>query len=158
SLVPGVAGFRTTTFNHRMIFDPNCRPGLLDGNPAHEDLAEACRMIDPDFIVNVVLSPEGKLAQVVAGHYELAHREGCRTVDRMLRVEIEKPYDLIIASAGGFPVDIDLRQAHKGLENASLALQPGGTIVFYAECPNGAGIASFEEYINRYDTKKEMKA
>jgi len=61
SLVPGVAGFRTTTFNHRMIFHPNCRPGLLEGNPAHEDLVEACRMVDPDFIVNAVLSPEGKL-------------------------------------------------------------------------------------------------
>src|ERR1700722_8866414 len=107
SLVPGVAGFRTTTFNHRMIFDPNCRPGKLEGNPAHEDLAEACRMIDPDFIVNVILDPDARLVGVVAGHYELAHREGCKIVDRMLRVEVDEPYDGIIASAGGFPVDID---------------------------------------------------
>src|SRR5271157_1197525 len=91
SLVPGVAGFRTTTFNHRMIFDPDCRAGKLDGNPAHEDLLEGCRMVDPDFIVNVVLSPDGSLMRVVAGHYDLAHREGCRTVDRMLRAEIEEP-------------------------------------------------------------------
>jgi nickel-dependent lactate racemase len=156
SLVPGVAGFRTTTFNHRMIFDPNCRPGLLDGNPAHEDLAEACRMIKPDFIVNVVLAPDGGLIRVLAGHWEEAHREGCRTVDQMLRVEVEKPFDLIIASAGGFPLDIDLRQAHKGLENACLALRPGGSIVFYAQCPNGAGIKSFEDYVYRYND--EMKA
>lgn len=158
SLVPGVAGFRTTTFNHRMIFDPNCRPGVLDGNPAHEDLAEACRMVDPDFIVNVVPSPDGKLARAVAGHYELAHREGCRTVDQMLRVDVDKPYDLIIASAGGFPLDIDLRQAHKGLANASLALRPGGSILFCAECPKGAGIKSFEDYVNRYNTQAEMRA
>jgi nickel-dependent lactate racemase len=158
SLVPGVAGFRTTTFNHRMIFDPNCRPGLLEGNPAHEDLAEACRMIGPDFIVNVVLSPGGDLIRVFAGHWEEAHREGCRMVDRMLRVEVDEPFDLIIASAGGFPVDIDLRQAHKGLENACLALKPGGSIVFYAECPNGAGIKSFEEYVYRYDDEVQMKA
>jgi nickel-dependent lactate racemase len=158
SLVPGVAGFRTTTFNHRMIFDPNCRPGLMEGNPAHEDLAEACRMIGPDFIVNVVLSSEGGLIRVLAGHWEEAHREGCRTVDQMLRVEVERPFDLILASAGGFPVDIDLRQAHKGLENACLALRPGGTIVFYAECPNGAGIKSFEEYVWRYNDEIEMKS
>ncbi|HEY3841061.1 MAG TPA: nickel-dependent lactate racemase [Bryobacteraceae bacterium] len=158
SLVPGVAGFRTTTFNHRMIFDPNSRPGLLDGNPAHEDLEEACRMIDPDFIVNVVLSPEGGVIRVVAGHWLEAHREGCRTVDEMLRVEVDEPLDLIIGSAGGFPVDIDLRQAHKGLENACLALRPGGTIVFYAECPNGAGIKSFEDYVYRYTDELEMKA
>jgi nickel-dependent lactate racemase len=157
SLVPGVAGFRTTTFNHRMIFDPDCRSGKLDGNPAHEDLLEGCRMADPDFIVNVVLSPDGKLIRVVAGHYDLAHREGCRTVDLTLRVEVEAPYDLIVASAGGFPLDIDLRQAHKGLENACQALRPGGSILFYAECPCGAGIRSFEDYVRRYRDDFEMR-
>ncbi len=158
SLVPGVAGARTTTFNHRMIFDPRCRSGLLDGNPAHEDLLEACRLADPDFLVNVVLSPEGKLAGVAAGHFDLAHREGCRLVDRMLRADLEAPYDLVIASAGGFPLDIDLRQAHKGLENACQALRPGGSILFYAECPSGAGISSFEEYVRRYRDDAEMRA
>jgi nickel-dependent lactate racemase len=158
SLVPGVGGFRTTTFNHRMIFHPDCKSGKLDGNPAHEDLLEACRMVDPDFIVNVVLSPEGKLIRAVAGHYDLAHREGCRTVDRMLRADIDAPYDVVVASAGGFPLDIDLRQAHKGLENACQALRPGGSILFYAECPNGAGIKSFEDYIRLYRDDYEMQA
>ena len=157
SLAPGVAGFRTTTFNHRMIFDPNCRSGKLDGNPAHEDLLEACAMADPDFIVNVVLSPEGALIRVVAGHYDLAHREGCRTVDAMMRVEVDEPYDVIVASAGGFPLDIDLRQAHKGLENACQALRKGGSILFYAECPSGAGIRSFEDYVERYRDDSEMR-
>jgi nickel-dependent lactate racemase len=157
SLVPGVAGFRTTTFNHRMIFDPNCRSGKLDGNPAHEDLLEACRMADPDFIVNVVLNPDGRLVRVVAGHYDLAHREGCRTVDEMLRVGIDAPYDVIVASAGGFPLDIDLRQAHKGLENACQALRPGGSILFYAECAGGAGIRAFEDYVRRYRDDFEMR-
>jgi nickel-dependent lactate racemase len=140
-----------------MIFDPNCRAGKLDGNPAHEDLLEACRMADPDFLVNVILSPEGELIRVVAGHYEHAHREGCRTVDEVLSVEIDEPYDLIVASAGGFPLDIDLRQAHKGLENACQALRPGGSILFYAECPSGAGIGTFEDYVRRYDDDFEMR-
>jgi nickel-dependent lactate racemase len=140
-----------------MIFDPDCRSGKLDGNPAHEDLLEACRMADPDFMVNVVLSPEGQLIRVVAGHYDLAHREGCRTVDQMLRVPVEAPYDLVVASAGGFPLDIDLRQAHKALENACRALRPGGAILFYAECPKGAGIGAFEDYVRRYEDDFEMR-
>ena len=158
SLVPGVAGFRTTTFNHRMIFHPECRAGKLDGNPAHEDLLEGARMADPDFMVNLVLSPEGRVIRVVAGHFDLAHREGCREVDRMLAVEIDQPYDVVVASAGGFPLDIDLRQAHKGLENACRALRPGGSILFYAECPSGAGIQSFEDYVRRYRDDFEMRA
>lgn len=157
SLVPGVAGARTTTFNHNMIFDPRCRSGVLDGNPAHEDLVEACRLFEPDFILNVVLSPEGRLVKAVAGHYERAHREGCAAVDRMLRADLDAPYDLIIASAGGYPLDIDLRQAHKGLENAVQALRPGGSILFYAECRSGAGHPAIEEYAARYATDGEME-
>ena len=158
SLVPGVAGFETTTFNHRMIFHPGSRSGLLDGNPAHEDLLQACRLGRPDFLLNVVLRPDGALARAVAGHYDEAHRAGCRAVDEILSIDINEPYDLLIASAGGHPVDIDLRQAHKGLENACLALKPGGSIVFFAECPDGAGIRSFEDYINRYDDDRAMRA
>ncbi len=158
ALVPGVASLETITYNHRMIFDPNCQAGKLDGNPAHEDLLEACRMAAPDFMVNVVLSPAGHLIRVVAGHYDLAHREGCRTVDEMLRAEVAAPYDLVIASAGGFPLDIDLRQAHKGLENACRALRPGGSILFYAECPNNAGIKSFDDYVAQYRDDLEMQA
>jgi nickel-dependent lactate racemase len=157
SLIPGVAGARTTTFNHNMIFDPRCRSGVLDGNPAHEDLMEACRMVEPDFLLNVVLSPEGRLVKAVAGHFDLAHRVGCRVVDEMLAAGVDEPYDLLIASAGGFPLDIDLRQAHKGLDNAVHALKPGGSIVFYAECAGGSGHPSIDEYAFRYDGDGEMR-
>jgi nickel-dependent lactate racemase len=157
SLVPGVAGARTTTFNHNMIFDPRCRSGLLDGNPAHEDLLEAARMAEPDFLLNVVLSPEGRLVKAVAGHFEHAHREGCRIVDSMLRADLDAPYDLIIASAGGYPLDIDIRQAHKGLENAVQALKQGGSILFYAECRSGSGHPSIDEYAWKYDKDADME-
>lgn len=158
SLVPGVAGARTTTFNHNMIFDPRCRSGVLEGNPAHEDLLEAARMIEPDFILNLVLSPEGRLVRAVAGDMEKAHREGCRAVDAMLRADLAEPFDLIVASAGGYPLDIDLRQAHKGLENAVQALRPGGVILFYAECPSGSGHPAVDEYAWRYSDDAEMEA
>lgn len=157
SLVPGVAGARTTTFNHNMIFDPRCQPGLLEGNPSHEDLLEACRLVEPDFLLNVVLSPEGQLTRAVAGHFDTAHREGCRAVDAMLRAELAEPYDLIVASAGGFPLDIDIRQAHKGLENAVRALRPGGTIVFFAECRSGSGHPAIDEYLAKYANDFEME-
>jgi nickel-dependent lactate racemase len=157
SLAPGVAGWRTTTFNHRMIFEPGCGSGILDGNPAHEDLLDACRLVDPDFLVNVVLTPDAKLARVVAGHYEQAHREGCQTVDALLCAPIDAPFDLLVAAAGGFPLDIDLRQTHKGLENACRALRPGGAILFYAECPNGSGHPLFDDYVNRFADDREMR-
>ena len=156
SLVPGVAGAETTTFNHKFILDPECRTGKMSGNPAHEDLLEACRMFEPDFLLNVVLNPAGELVQVVAGHFEHAHLVGCRTVDQMYQIRIDAPYDMVLASAGGFPFDIDLRQAHKGMENAARALRPGGTLVYFAECRDGSGHQAFDDWIAKFSNSAEM--
>lgn len=158
SLVPGVAGERTITFNHRMILDPRARAGVLDGNPAHEDLLEGARMAAPDFMVNLVLGPSGKLARAVAGHFEAAHRAGCRAADEVLCTPIGEPYDIVVGSAGGDPLDIDLRQAHKHMENACRALRPGGTLFFYAECPNGTGFRALEDFLFRYPDAESMEA
>jgi nickel-dependent lactate racemase len=157
SLVPGVAGNRTTTFNHRMALDSRCRPGALAGNPAHEDMLEGCRMIGPDFMVNVVLSPRGELLYVAAGDVEEAHLDGCAAADRLLRTWIEAPYDAVIASAGGAPLDIDLRQAHKGMENACAALRPGGLLYYYAECGDGMGSPMLRRYLMTYSSDVEME-
>lgn len=157
AILPGVAGNRTTTFNHRMVLDPRCGPGRLDGNPAHEDMLQGCRMVDPDFLVNVILNPAGGLLCVVAGHYELAHLKGCGAADRLLRTGIPCLYDLVIASAGGAPLDIDLRQAHKGMENACAALRPGGTLYYYAECGEGPGSSALEHYLKSFGSEEEME-
>lgn len=157
SLVPGVAGNRTTLFNHRMVLDPRCGPAVLDGNPAHEDMLEGCRMVGPDFVVNWILGPGGTLLYVTAGHFEQAHRDGCRAADRLLRTPIDAPYDLVIASAGGAPMDIDLRQAHKGMENACAALRSGGSLIYYADCSDGFGSAMLERYLSTYRGAGEME-
>jgi nickel-dependent lactate racemase len=156
SVVPGVAGAETTTFNHKFILHPQCRSGILDGNPAHEDLLEACRLLEPDFLLNVILNPAGQLVHVLAGHFELAHRAGCALVDQMYRVPISRLYDLVLAGAGGLPFDLDLRQAHKGMENASRALAPDGAMVYFAECRDGLGSRKFEEWVDTYASSAEM--
>ncbi|MGH9404988.1 MAG: nickel-dependent lactate racemase [Terriglobia bacterium] len=156
SLVPGVAGAETVTLNHKLILDPRCRCGVLDGNPAHEDLLEACALSEPDFLLNVVLNPRGQLLRVVCGHYDFAHRAGCETVDQLYGAPLAELYDVVLASAGGYPVDIDLRQAHKGMENAFHALKPGGTLIYFAECPDGSGSRAFEEWAARYSSSEEM--
>ncbi len=158
SLVPGVAGQRTIRFNHRLALDARCRPGVLEGNPAHEDLLEACALAEPDFLLNVIVSPQGKLLAAVAGHYDEAHREGCRLASRLLTTPVGERFDLVIASAGGWPLDIDLRQAHKGMENAARLLRPGGVLFYYAACRDGLGSPHIEEYLERYRSAAAMEA
>lgn len=157
SLVPGVAGADTITFNHQFVLHPDCGPGIMEGNPAHEDLLEATAMLEPDFMLNVVPSPEGQWVCVIAGDYAFAHLSGCRVVDQMCRIKLDKPYDLVLASSGGFPLDIDLRQAHKGMENAAQALRPGGALLYFAECREGTGSRVIEEMVERFSSAAEME-
>ena len=118
---------------------------------------EACRMFEPDFLLNVVLSPSGGWVRIVAGHYDLAHRAGCETVDQMCRIPIDRPYDMVLASAGGFPLDIDLRQAHKGMENAAGALCSGGVMIYFAECREGTGSSAIEAMVEKFSTAEQME-
>ncbi len=157
SLFPGVAGAEFIRVNHRMIFEPGCGVGVLEGNPAHEDLLEACRLFDPDFILNVILSPAGELLNVVAGHYELAHQAGCNLVDQIYGVRVEGAYETVIASAGGYPLDLDLRQANKGMENAARAVRDGGSLLYFAECGEGAGSRALEEWAGRFASAAEFE-
>jgi lactate racemase len=157
SAFPGIAGAEFIRVNHRLVLDDACKAGLLEGNPAHEDLLEACRFLAPDFILNVVLSPEGGLLGVFAGHYDEAHRAACRQVDQIYGVPVLCEYDLVIAGAGGFPLDIDLRQAHKGMESAARAVRDGGCLLYFAECAEGYGSAAFQEWAGRFQAAAELR-
>jgi len=108
AVVPGMAGMRTILANHRRALSevpgegihPRAVPGVLDGNPVHEDMLAAARMAGPCFIVNFVLSEEGDFLGVFAGGLEEAHRRGCNFVEEAFRVEIPSRADIVVASRG----------------------------------------------------------
>jgi lactate racemase len=150
ALVPGCAGRETAHQTHFRIFrtdgpgkHPMARPGMLAGNPVHEDIVEAVSMAPPTFLVNTLLTPAKQLFDLVAGHWLKAHEEGCARFAKHFRVRIAKRYPLVIASAGGFPKDINLIQSHKAMDNAFLATEPGGALILLAECPDGFGSSHF---------------
>lgn len=157
SLFPGVAGAEFIRFNHSFILDPACRIGVLEGNPAHEDLLDACHLFSPDFLLNVILSPAGELLHIVAGHYDEAHRAGCKLVGKIYSAAASTAYDVVIASAGGFPFDINLRQAHKGMENAARVLRSGGCLLYFAKCRDGWGSAALKDWAGRFLSVDEME-
>ncbi|MBI4759544.1 MAG: transcriptional regulator, partial [Chloroflexi bacterium] len=115
------------------------RAGKLDGNPVHEDMMEAMKMIQPPYLFNVVLNEQKEFVGVFAGDYDKAHRKCCRLVDQIYGVTVSARADLAVVSCGGHPKDINMYQAHKTLENAARAVRPGGVIVLFAACPDGPG-------------------
>jgi len=100
-----------------------------------------------DFIVNVVTDGVGKLAAVVAGNVDGAWLEGVGICSSLVVTPVDRQVDVAIASAGGFPKDINIYQAQKAVDNANRAVKRGGTIVLLAECPEGCGEPTFEEWM-----------
>lgn len=157
ALVPGVAGWETIRKNHSLLLDPQARSGALQGNPVHEDLLQAAQMLKVDFILNTVLNEDKKIVAAFAGDMVVAHLAACDLVNQLNAVTVDEPADLVIASCGGYPKDINLYQAHKTLDNAMQALKPGGTLILLAECAEGIGSEIFEEWITRYSGFQEME-
>lgn len=157
ALVPGVAGYETIRRNHALMLEPGCRAGVLDGNPAAEDMMEAARMVRVDFLVNTVLDPRGEILGVFAGDMEAAHREACRLAHQVFAGYRAGPADLVIASCGGWPKDINVYQSHKALENAALVCKPGGVIILVAECREGVGSDLYWEWVQKYPGLAELE-
>jgi nickel-dependent lactate racemase len=158
SVLPAVSGEETIQHNHAMILNPKARTGVLEGNPVHEDMVEAARLARADFIVNVVTNSKNEIVKAFAGDLEQAFNEGVKLVDEMYKVPIERRADIVIVSSGGHPHDINLYQAHKGVENAQDAVKRGGVIVWVAECPDGHGDELFYEWMVKFKDPKELEA
>ncbi len=147
SILPGVASRAAVTANHSMMVRMGAHAGHIDDNPVRLDLEEGVAMLGVDFILNAVVDGEHRILSAVAGDVIAAHRQGCALIAARGKVKVASKADIVVASAGGFPKDINLYQAHKGLENASYFVRPSGALILVAECREGLGNATFESWI-----------
>jgi nickel-dependent lactate racemase len=157
SVLPAISGVETIQHNHAALLHPKARTGVLDGNPVHEDMVEAARLAKPDFILNIVTNSRGELVRAFAGDLERAHVDGVKLVDEMYRVPIERRAKIVVVSSGGYPFDIDLFQAYKGVDSALEAVKRGGVIVWVAECAEGYGNQVFYEWMTRFKELKQVE-
>jgi nickel-dependent lactate racemase len=141
SILPGISSFNTMTFMHsfHMIDHPDVTNCKLDGNPFHAAGEKVAELAGVDFILNVVINKERELVGVFAGHHKRAHKAGCQMVERMSVQRMQKPVDLMITSAGGYPLDATFYQVSKGLIAASNIIREGGNIIMVCECREGLG-------------------
>ena len=61
-------------------------------------------------------------------------------------VPVAKRFDIVITTNSGYPLDLNLYQAVKGMSAASRIVRPGGSIIVAAECWDG--IPEHGEYAN----------
>jgi len=156
AIMPGVSTREAIQNNHSRMVLPEAAAGRLEGNPVREDIEEAERICPLDFIVNVVLDERKEIIHAVAGDTILAHREGCKFLDKMYRKTIKERADIVIASQGGAPKDLNLYQTQKALDNAKHAVKKDGVIILAGSCKEGLGEEVFEEWMTKSETAKSM--
>ncbi|NLE21642.1 MAG: nickel-dependent lactate racemase [Actinobacteria bacterium] len=156
AVVPGLCSYAAIRDNHSMMLAPTARAGIIDGNPVREDIDEAGELIGIDYIFNVLLDEQKRICHAVAGHSVTAHRAGCEVYDRRCDLRVPEAADIVIASPGGRPKDINLYQAQKTLDNVAGAVRDGGVVVLVARCGEGFGQKVFEEWMTGMGTPQVL--
>lgn len=158
-ICPGLASARTIEATHKLAFDCQAMDrragvgtGLLDGNAVHEAFVAGAVMISPAFAINTIVNDAGEITDLFCGDWISSHRKACDEYSARQTIVIAKKRELVIASCGGYPHDINLIQAHKALEAAAAACVDGGTIVLLGECGEGPGRDDFMAWFEAEDS------
>ncbi len=156
SILPGVAGRGLIESNHKMMSDERACLGNYSSNPVSDIMLEAARKVGVDYIVNVVTAGKDEILFAAAGDVYEAWLLCVKYCEKHNVVSIKQPADIVIAGCGGYPKDINMYQSQKALDSASLAVKEGGSIILLAECSEGLGEETFEEWIRQANTPEDI--
>ncbi len=153
-VAPGLAAQETIKEIHssRFMRDPRATEGSIDDNPLHAELLEIATMARHDFLIDVSLTPDRRIAQVFAGEPKAAHRKGYEWVRASLMQTLDYGMDAVITTGGGYPLDMTYYQCIKGITAAAHMVKPGGKILLLGECQEGVGAPEFSKMVAEYST------
>ncbi|MEZ4664669.1 MAG: nickel-dependent lactate racemase [Caldilineaceae bacterium] len=139
AVLPALAGAESVLSNHGrdMIGHPNATWGVTEGNPIWEEMREVALMTNPTFLLNVTLNARQQITGVFAGDMLAAHKAGCEFVRQSAMVAVDAPYDVVVTTNSGYPLDQNLYQTVKGMSAASRVVRPGGVIILAGACQDG---------------------
>ena len=137
--MPGLALLQTVLRNHsaKNMEHPNATWGRTHGNPVWEEVRQAASMAPPAFLLNVALNHRGDITGVFAGDFEKAHERGCAFVKENAMAPVPGPFDIVITSNSGYPLDLNMYQSVKGMSAASQVVKEAGSIIIAADCWDG---------------------
>lgn len=152
----GLAGRDTINANHAMLKDPNAWIAVYEENPLRQDIEEIGVRVGVHLALNTILTHHKKVVSAVAGNPLAVMKAGIPLSKAVCGTYCSHKYDVVLASAGGSPKDINFYQAQKALTHASLFAKPGGTLVLIAECTEGSGSAGYEQFMQGLYSVQEV--
>src|SRR5438046_9986162 len=137
--MPGCAGLKTVMSNHgaRHIGDPRAAFGVTEGNPLWEEMRDIALRVGPSFLLNVSLNEQKQITGVFAGDLLAAHKAGCEFVRKSAMQKVKSPFEIVVTTNSGYPLDLSLYQGVKGMSAAARIVQERGTIILACECREG---------------------
>ena len=111
--------------------------GITTGNPIWEEMCEVALRTGPTLLLNVALNVKSQITGVFAGDMLSAHTRGCKFVKENAMVAVNQPYDIVITTNSGYPLDQNLYQSVKGMSAASQIVRQGGAIIIATACEDG---------------------
>jgi nickel-dependent lactate racemase len=148
-LLPALAGFKSVEMNHSLALDERAKILTLAGNPVHEDFMDALRMFNRNediFSIQVVMNPEHQISYTSSGHIIDSFTDAVEQATQTYTCRIQSKADIVVAVVNA-PLDIDLYQAHKAIENVKPVLSDGGILILVAKCKDGVGNRTFYDLL-----------
>jgi nickel-dependent lactate racemase len=157
SFLPGVASFKTIEMNHKLALSDDACSLALDGNPVNEDMVDAMNVLKDlnVFSIQTVLTGDHKLFAVIAGDLHKSFDAAIDLSNQIFCVPLKQKGNIII-SAAPYPMDIDLYQSQKALDNGKLALEDDGIIILVSKCRTGVGEDGFLKLLCKADSPKKI--
>jgi nickel-dependent lactate racemase len=149
SFLPGVASYRTIEQNHKLAMKMEAQSLVLDGNPVHEDMMDALNVVKGKsiFSIQMVLDRHQNVYKAAAGELNKAFDTAVAWANEVFSVPIPEKADVVI-SVAPYPMDVDLYQSQKALDNGKWALKEGGKIIMVSKCREGIGHATFLQQLS----------
>ncbi|MBM3832308.1 MAG: nickel-dependent lactate racemase [Verrucomicrobia bacterium] len=138
-IMPGLAGLQTVMSNHgaKNIGDPKSAFGITIGNPIWEEMRDIALRVGPSFLLNVTLNEQRQITGVFAGDLIEAHKVGIEFVRRSAMQRVKAPFEIVVTTNSGYPLDLNLYQGVKGMSAGARIIQEGGTLILACECREG---------------------
>jgi len=157
SFLPGIASFKTIEQNHKYALKPESRSLALEGNPVHEDMIDALKTIEDKevFSIQTVLDRDRDIFDATAGHIHDSFYAAIESAKKVFCVPVSGKTDIVI-SVAPYPMDVDLYQSQKAIDNGKLALKDGGILIMVSKCRTGIGEKAFHDLLSSCETPKEV--
>ncbi len=157
AFLPGVAGYNSIEQNHSYALSSNALPLALENNPIHKDMEEALEFLKDKsiFAIMTILEKNHKIYAITTGDIRGSFYAALKKADEIYTVSVPAKAEIVI-SAAPYPLNRDLYQSQKAIENTKMVLKDEGIFILVSSCDEGVGPDTFVKLMQKYKTPEKL--